>query len=211
MTSRKISLAKAASAQITENKSVFIANASPVASEEEAREFINQIKNKYAGANHNVWAYLLKGGAVARVSDDGEPKGTAGLPVLEILRKSGIDDSVIVVTRYFGGILLGAGGLVRAYSSAAKAAVDAAGIAEWVVFIIFNLFINYSDYQKLNYELPKLGVAIESAEFAEEIKLTLAVEKANYLGAIDIIAKITNARAKAIPVGEEMRAVENLK
>ena len=124
----KLSPAKSASAEFIERKSRFIGYIAPVSSEEEARAFIAAIREKHADATHNVWACLLRGGAVARCSDDGEPQGTAGLPTLDVLRKSGLDDCVVVVTRYFGGILLGAGGLTRAYSAAAKAAVDAAAL-----------------------------------------------------------------------------------
>ena len=103
-------------AEFVEKKSVFIGHAAPVKSEEEAQAFVKRYKNTYMDARHNVWAYLMKGEIVARYSDDGEPQGTAGVPVLDTIRKSGVTDAVVVVTRYFGGILLGAGGLVRAYS-----------------------------------------------------------------------------------------------
>ncbi|MBO4353463.1 MAG: YigZ family protein, partial [Clostridia bacterium] len=116
---------KAASAEIVEKKSVFIGYAAPVSSEAEAREFVASIKKKHADARHNVSAYIVSGG-IMHSSDDGEPSGTAGVPVLEVIKKSGVINTVVVVTRYFGGILLGAGGLVRAYSAAAKAAIDAA-------------------------------------------------------------------------------------
>lgn len=172
----KISLAKAASARLTERKSLFIGHASPAADEAQAQAFIRAKKTEFSDATHNVWAYTLRGGAVARCSDDGEPQGTAGLPVLDVLRKSGLDDCVVVVTRYFGGILLGAGGLVRAYSAAAAAAVDAAGIAEWVQFSLFTLTASYSDYQKLAYDLPRLGTVIEAADFGAEITMSVTVE-----------------------------------
>ena len=96
-------------AEFTEKKSVFIAHAKPIASEEDALAYIKKIKSEYADARHNVWAYMMKGEIVARYSDDGEPQGTAGVPVLDTIRKSGVTDAVVVVTRYFGGILLGAG------------------------------------------------------------------------------------------------------
>ena len=105
--------------EFEERRSLFIGHAKHVTSEEEAMEFVKSLKKEYADATHNVWAYVLKGGIVARYSDDGEPQGTAGMPILETIRKSGEEDVCIVVTRYFGGILLGAGGLTRAYAHAA--------------------------------------------------------------------------------------------
>ena len=115
-------------AEFVEKKSVFIGHACPVSSEEEALVYVKKKKSEYADARHNVWAYLQKGEIVARYSDDGEPQGTAGVPVLDTIRKTGVSDAVVVVTRYFGGILLGAGGLVRAYSHTARLALDAAHI-----------------------------------------------------------------------------------
>ena len=112
-------LAGEGSDQFEERKSLFIGHAKHITSEDEAMEFVKAKKKEYSDATHNCWAYLLKGGIVARYSDDGEPQGTAGVPMLETIRKSGVCDCVVVVTRYFGGILLGAGGLVRAYSHGA--------------------------------------------------------------------------------------------
>ena len=111
-----------------EKKSVFIGECAPVRSEAEALSFINNIKKKYSDARHHVYAYILRENSIMRFSDDHEPQGTAGMPVLDSMRKRGCTDAVVVVTRYFGGILLGAGGLVRAYSHAARIALDAAHI-----------------------------------------------------------------------------------
>ena len=111
---KRVTLAREAHAEMEERKSVFIGHAKLVTSEEEARAFIEEIRHQYADATHNVYAYLLNGGSIARYSDDGEPHGTSGVPTLNVLKMSGAMDLVVVVTRYFGGILLGAGGLVRA-------------------------------------------------------------------------------------------------
>lgn len=201
----KISLAKAAEARFTERKSLFIGHASPAADEEDARAFIDAKKAEYSDATHNVWAYTLRGGAIARCSDDGEPQGTAGLPVLDVLRKSGLDDCAVVVTRYFGGIQLGAGGLVRAYSAAAAAAVNAAGIAEWLPFSLFTLTASYSDYQKLEYELPRLGVAVEASDFGAEVRLSLAVRGDRWFEVCERVTALTNGRSKPVKIGEELR------
>ena len=122
---KRITLLKAAEAEIEEKKSIFIGYAAPVSSEDEAKAIVAAKKKEFSDATHNVWAYYLDGGIHVRYSDDGEPQGTAGIPVLNVLKMSGATDMVVVVTRYFGGTLLGAGGLVRAYSASAKAALDA--------------------------------------------------------------------------------------
>ena len=118
---------KPASAELIEKRSRFIGYVKPVKTQEEAVAFINEIKSKHWDATHNVYAYVIRGEGISRYSDDNEPQGTAGIPVLDAIRKRDITDCVVVVTRYFGGTLLGAGGLVRAYSASAKAGIDAAG------------------------------------------------------------------------------------
>lgn len=173
-------LAKEASAELTEKKSVFIGYASPVKTEKEAVDFIAKIRKKHADARHNVYAYQLNGGGIARYSDDGEPQGTAGVPVLDVIKKSGADDCVIVVTRYFGGILLGTGGLVRAYSAAAKLAVDAAEVVTYESFKEFGLSCDYSAYQKLEAELPKYGVKVDSVDYGQNVTLKLAVKAVEF-------------------------------
>ena len=115
---------------IIEKKSEFIGFCAPVKTEEEAIAFVNSVKKKHSAARHNVYAYVLREGNASRFSDDGEPHGTAGMPVLDSIRKAGITDVAVVVTRYFGGILLGTGGLVRAYTAAASGALHEAGVAE---------------------------------------------------------------------------------
>lgn len=133
-----------------EKKSVFIGEAAPVTTEEEAIARIASVKKKYSDANHHVYAYILRQNSIMRFSDDREPQGTAGLPTLDILRKGGIMDAVIVVTRYFGGTLLGTGGLVRSYTSAAAGAVRAAGIACFSVYVFCEVRLSYADYPKTN-------------------------------------------------------------
>ncbi len=172
---KRITLEKAASAELTEKKSVFIGYASPVTSEEEAIEFIKTIKKKHADARHNVYAYMLNGGSIARYSDDGEPQGTAGVPVLDIIRKGGFCDAVIVVTRYFGGILLGAGGLVRAYSAAARMAVENAGIVTYDQFTEFSLTVSYNDHGKLTTLLAQTNPLRDGIDYVEEVTLRLAL------------------------------------
>lgn len=163
-------------AEFTEKKSVFIGHAISVKSEEEAQAYIKRQKSAYLDARHNVWAYLMKGEIVARYSDDGEPQGTAGVPVLETIRKSGVTDAVVVVTRYFGGILLGAGGLVRAYSHTAKLALEAAHIITYEQYTELELECSYSDYQKYLAELPRFGAITDDTVFSDRVNLLFSVK-----------------------------------
>lgn len=163
-------------AEFVEKKSVFIGHAAPVKSEEEAQAFVKKYKNQYMDARHNVWAYLMKGEIIARYSDDGEPQGTAGVPVLDTIRKSGVTDAVVVVTRYFGGILLGAGGLVRAYSHTAKLALEAAHIITYEQYTELELVCSYSDYQRYSALLPSFGAIIDDTEFSDRVILRFSVK-----------------------------------
>lgn len=169
-------LGREASAEFEEKKSVFIGHAKPIRTEEEALAFIREKKKKYADARHNVWAYRLRGDVTVRCSDDGEPQGSAGIPVLDALRKNGVSDAVLVVTRYFGGILLGAGGLVRAYSHTAKLAIDAAGIVTYEKYAELRLTCSYSDYQRYLAELPKFGAIVDGTDFSDRVVLSFSVK-----------------------------------
>ena len=171
-----MTLEKVASAEFEERGSIFIGHAAPIKNEQEAMAFIKQNQREYADATHNVWAYLLNGGIVARYSDDGEPQGTAGVPVLECMRKSGATDMVVVVTRYFGGVLLGAGGLVRAYSHSARIAMDAAHIITYYKYGEYSMVCSYSDYQKFNLLLPKMGALVDEVEYADQVTVHFAVK-----------------------------------
>ena len=203
---KRVTLAKEAHAEMEERKSVFIGHAKPVNSEEEARAFIDEIRHQYAGATHNVYAYLLSGGAVARYSDDGEPHGTSGVPTLNVLKMSGAMDLVVVVTRYFGGILLGAGGLVRAYSAAAKLAIDAAGLAVFEPWNIVCFTCSYSDYQKITAGLPKTGAVEEDAQFGEDVMVTAAVKAEDTGVLLTYISETTGGRSVAEVLDTEERA-----
>ena len=163
--------------EFEEKRSLFIGHAIHVDSEDEAAAFVKSIKKQYADATHNVWAYHLKGGIIARYSDDGEPQGTAGMPVLEAIRKSGVDDVCVVVTRYFGGILLGAGGLVRAYSHSAVIAIEGAEIVTYEPYYEYELVCGYSEYQKYSNILGIERAVIDSTEFGAEVIVRFAVKK----------------------------------
>lgn len=153
-------------AEIVIRKSRFIANVAPAPSEEAAWAFIEKIRAAHREATHNCFAF--KAGAAQRMSDDGEPSGTAGRPIFDVIEKQGLSDTVIVVTRYFGGILLGAGGLVRAYSQAAAAGVKEAGIAEGVPAVDLRLHMEYSLVGKVQHLLQQRGAVVLDAGFGVE-------------------------------------------
>lgn len=159
------------SAEFVEKHSRFIGYIKPVTTEEEAVAFIEGIRAKHWDATHNVYAYSLRSGNTCRYSDDGEPSGTAGTPVLSVLTKGGITDAVIVVTRYFGGILLGAGGLVRAYSHAAALAVEASGAVVMRSCLLCSLTCDYSQYGRIASLIPESGGVIDSSDFTDVVSL----------------------------------------
>ena len=142
-------------AEIVEKRSRFIASVRPVSSEEDALEYLNMLKQKYWDARHNVYAYIIRENNIMRYSDDGGPNGTAGVPVLDILKREELTDVIVVVTRYFGGILLGTGGLVHAYSKAAKEGIEAAGIERMVLCREFKIKSDYNMSGKLQYEIAE--------------------------------------------------------
>ena len=188
--------------EFEEKRSLFIGHAKHVTSEEEAQEFVKQKKKEYSDATHNCWAYLLKGGIVARYSDDGEPQGTAGVPMLEAIRKSGVSDCVVVVTRYFGGILLGAGGLVRAYSHGTKIALDAAKIVTFEKYTELKLDCTYSDYQKYSVVLPTFGAIIDDTDFSDRVVIKFAVKEAVVDALTVKITEMSGGRDKPEVTGE---------
>lgn len=177
-----------------EKKSEFIGYISPVKTNQEAVDFINEIKSQNRKAKHNVYAYILRDNNITRYSDDGEPQGTAGMPVLDVLQKENLTDVCVVVTRYFGGILLGGGGLVRAYSHACKLAADAAVKMEMHECFEVTLKFDYSLYGKIEYSLPEFEIKMLSDEFADNITLKILV-KADMLDKLEEkLTDITNGK-----------------
>ena len=161
--------------EFIEKKSRFIGYIKPVTTKEEAVEYINSIKSKHWDATHNVYAYVLRDGQTRRYSDDGEPQGTAGIPVLDVLIKENVVDCVVVATRYFGGILLGGGGLVRAYSHTAKIAVDAGGVITMRLCAIMDVRCDYNFYGRLNSLIPEFGGVIDDTVFEEDVKIKFRI------------------------------------
>ncbi len=170
-------VAQEAHVEFEENRSVFIGHILHTATEEEALAFIKQMKKEYSDATHNCYAYIMKGGILARYSDDGEPQGTAGMPMLETLRKSGVDDVCCVVTRYFGGILLGAGGLVRAYSHSVSIALAEAKIVTYEPYYEYELRCGYSEYQKYSNILATEKAIVDSTDFEADVCVRFAVRR----------------------------------
>ena len=164
-------------AEIEEKRSRFIAAVRRVATADEAEAFVRARKKAHPAARHTVYAYLLRDGA-ERYADDGEPQGTAGLPTLELIRHAGLANVCVATTRYFGGILLGTGGLTRAYAGAAKAALDGAGVITYVPFTRLTVSVSYPDYQKLTQELPRFGGREETCDFADTVTLFCRVPTA---------------------------------
>ncbi len=164
------SVGRKASAEIEVKKSRFIASVAPALTAEEAEQHIFTVKRAYADARHNVYAYSIGTGTpLERLSDDGEPRGTAAYPILEIIKKRNLRNVVCVVTRYFGGTLLGAGGLLRAYGKAASSALDAAGVTRYVLHRVFTATIDYDQYGKLRKELDNKGARIIDTSYAERV------------------------------------------
>ena len=161
--------------EFVEKKSRFIGYVKPVTTQDEAVEFINEIKSKHWDATHNVYAYVLREGQVRRYSDDGEPQGTAGIPVLDVLLKENVTDCVVVATRYFGGTLLGTGGLVRAYSHTAKIALDAGGIITMKLCKVLKVTCDYNFYGRLNSLIAESGGVIDDTEFADNVTVTFEI------------------------------------
>ncbi|KAI3350387.1 YigZ family protein [Clostridium botulinum] len=161
-----------------EKKSEFIGYAKRVESEEEAKAFVSEIKNMHKQARHNCWAYVIgENMNIQRYSDDGEPQGTAGIPILEVMKKSGITDCAVVVTRYFGGVLLGTGGLTRAYTKGASISIKSAGIVEKVVGLKLTLEMDYDLFGKVQYICAQNLWHIEETEYTDKVIVHILAEK----------------------------------
>ncbi|WP_297142131.1 YigZ family protein [uncultured Eubacterium sp.] len=168
---------KEASDFFIEKKSKFIGYAKPVKTQEEALEFISKIKSKHWDATHNVYAYVLRENNIQRYSDDGEPSGTAGVPVLDVMLKESLVDVCVVATRYFGGTLLGAGGLVRAYSHTSKIALEAAGIITMAQCSVMSAEVDYSFYDRLNILLSDFSAVILNTSFSDKVCVEFSVKE----------------------------------
>ena len=196
MTESYINLLRGGEGEIVEKKSRFIGQIKPVTSEEEAYAFIEEIKKKHYDARHNCFAFSVGADMpLLRFSDDGEPQGTAGKPILEVITSSGIHNICIVVTRYFGGTLLGTGGLVRAYTDASKAALANCETKIIELLIPTEIKTNYTDMGKIQYILGNHDVKILDTVYADDVLMKINLKKIEADGIIKEITDATSARA----------------
>ncbi|MBQ4518941.1 MAG: YigZ family protein [Clostridia bacterium] len=194
--------------ELIEKKSRFIGTARPVHSEEEALAFINMMRKEFSDASHNVYAYIIRENNIARFSDDGEPGGTAGLPTMEVLKQEELTDVAVVVTRYFGGTLLGAGGLVRAYSKTAKLGVEAGVIAEMTDCTFVKICVPYDLYGRLQYLLEQENLTTEESDFGQEVSVTVCIRTELLESFQKKITENTNGRAVCTVLHSEFRPLE---
>ncbi|KMT21252.1 YigZ family protein [Clostridium cylindrosporum] len=180
MLSEDYTILKNLEVSFEEKKSQFICNIKRISNEKEAMEFVGEIKEKYKDARHNVFAYVTNNRISMRYSDDGEPQGTAGPPVLEVLKREQLNDVVVVVTRYFGGIMLGAGGLIRAYGASCKQGIDAGIKVKRLEGCRFNITCDYEKYGKINNYLQALNIKIEEVNFLENVTIDVISLKKDF-------------------------------
>ena len=185
-----------------DRKSVFIGECRPVSTEREAISFIESVKKKYPDARHHVYAYVLRENSTARFTDDREPQGTAGMPVLDTIRKNDLTDVVVVVTRYFGGTLLGTGGLVHAYTSAAVGAIGEAEIITYDIYVQLNIKVGYSDYQRLGAVFAQYDFKTEDTDYTDEVVITGRVPKTAHDALTAALTEVTAGRIKMEKLGE---------
>ena len=191
--------------EFIEKKSRFIGRAWLVETEEEALEKIQAMKKQHYDATHNCWAYIIKDGPM-RFSDDGEPGGTAGNPMMQLLQREQIYNVGCVVTRYFGGVHLGAGGLVRAYTKGAKIAIDAAGKSMKRVWSVLYVPCPYNFYERVKLEVAAFGGVIRDTQFGAEVELEILVAQPQMQGFIDRLTDMTAGTVEAMEIGQEYRA-----
>jgi len=190
-----------ATSEFQEKKSTFIGYIKRVNTEEEAKNFVNEIKSMHKEATHNVYAYIVgENKGIQRYSDDGEPQGTAGIPVLEVIKKNDLTDVAVVVTRYFGGILLGGGGLIRAYSKGASSAIEEAGIVEKVKGLKLRFTLEYDLIGKIQYLCGTNNWHIEDTIYTDKVELSLFTEVENKE---TIIAAFVEATSGKVTICEE--------
>ena len=193
-------------AEFVEKRSSFLGHVRFVETEDAAREFINEMKKKHYDARHNCWCYIIRGGA-ERYSDDGEPQGTAGIPMLEVFKREGVENVVCVVTRYFGGVLLGTGGLLRAYTKSAKDALDAAGIAAVRRWVKLEAACPYSLLERMKTECLALEGAVSDVEYGADVRMTFLLPESRSEEFQARVTELSAGQSSAQAVGEELMPV----
>lgn len=192
--------------EFVEKKSRFIGRMWRIESEAEAQEILEQIRKKYWDATHNCYAWSLLGG-VTRCSDDGEPSGTAGRPMLEVLTREGVTNCLCVVTRYFGGVLLGAGGLIRAYAHGAKVALDAAGVAAMKRVSLYNTRFDYSLFERMKLEVEAAGGGVDAVDYSDAVTMDYWIPGGGEEEFSRRIVELSAGKVEPMPSGERRRAV----
>ena len=195
-------VAREASDEFVEKRSRFIGYVKPVKTEEEAVAFINQKRSEHWDARHNVYAYSLREGNIKRYSDDGEPSGTAGMPVLDVIVKNEIYDVCVVVTRYFGGVLLGTGGLVRAYSQGSKIALESGGIVLMQSCSLCEVSCSYNRYGKVSSLVMENGATIDDTIYESDVKIKFHIPPEQLSQLIKKLADATSGEVQAESDGE---------
>lgn len=198
---------KAAVAEFTEKKSRFIGYVCPVKTAKEAQNFITEVRSKNREATHNVPAYVLRENNIQRCSDDGEPSGTAGVPVLDVILKNEVKDVCVVVTRYFGGVLLGAGGLVRAYSHGSKIALEAGGIITLAPCVVLQVEADYSFYERIRVMLEDNSANIEDCIFSDNVKIIFSIRDTRVDDISQKLTELSNGKYSFAKIGEKYAKV----
>lgn len=191
---------KSAQAEYEDRRSKFIGAVIPITSEQQAVDFISKRKSENFGARHNVYAYILRSGNITRYSDDGEPHSTAGMPTLDVLKKNGLCDVCLVTTRYFGGVLLGTGGLVHAYTTAAKMAIEAAGIAVMTECYLCEATCSYNDHRRLEQVINENGGSVKDTEFTDKVLVRFTVPEGLFQNLNEKIVDGLSGRSEALIV-----------
>ena len=193
-------------AELVEKRSRFIGQLRPVETEEQARAFLEAVKKEHYDARHNCWCYLLKDGPV-RYSDDGEPQGTAGQPMLGVFQKAGVTNLCCVVTRYFGGVLLGAGGLVRAYTQAAKLALDAAGISVVRRWVEVEVACPYNLFERVKNEAAAQDGVLGEVAYTDQVAVRVLLPEEKAAPFAGRIVELSAGACQAVELGESFQAV----
>lgn len=194
----------AAVSEFTEKRSRFISQVWPVSSEEEAQERIRAAKKKYHDARHNCWCYIL-GDNILRYSDDGEPQGTAGQPMLNVFQREGVGNMCCVVTRYFGGILLGAGGLTRAYGKAARDALAAAGVSTLRLWSRGRLHCDYSLLERIKLDIAALSGLVDSIDYGADVTITVSMPEGGFEGLQQRLTELSAGAITLESLGQGLR------
>ena len=196
--------------EFIEKRSRFIGRVWCVETEEEALAKIQEMKKQHYDATHNCWAYVIKDGPM-RFSDDGEPGGTAGNPMMQVLQRENLFNVVCVVTRYFGGVLLGAGGLVRAYTKGAKIAIDAAGKSMKRVWTVLYVPCPYNFYERIKLEIAAFGGVLRDTQFGAEVELDVLLPEGDVEAFVQRLTDMTSGTVEVMEIGQEYRAFPVLK